>query len=378
MKYPTLKVVFDRKKLATKEKKGLVQIEVMHDGKRKWIGTGIKLYADQWKDKCMVFMRADAMTLNDQINTTINNIREWINGLYKNGEVFSFDKFEKMMTQVSSPDSFILFVETRIAERKIEDNTRRQHNVMLRTLQEFGLIQVFSDLTLKNIKLWDDYIKNKVEAQSSVYGYHKRLKVYVKEAYQLDLIKKNPYEGFVIPRGESSTRKYLESEELAKIENADIPDESISNVRDCFVFCCYTGLAYADLAKFRWEKDVIQRGNKFFIEDVRQKTGSSYKIQVLSPAMTILKKHNMALPVISNQQYNLRLKLVSSYAEISKSLTSHMARHTFATWALSQGIRIETVSKMLAHADIQTTQIYAKILQREVDDAYDSLEEKLK
>lgn len=378
MKYPTLKVVFDRKKLATKEKKGLIQIEVMYDGKRKWIGTGIKVYAGQWKDKCMVCMRADAITLNDQINTMVNNIREWINALYKNGEVFSFEKFEKMMSQVNSPDSFILFVEKRISERKIEESTRRQHYVMLKTLQEFGLIQVFSDLTLKNIKLWDDYIKQKVKASSSIYGYHKRLKVYVKEAYQLDLIKKNPYEGFVIPKGGNATRKYLEPEELAKIERAEINDKSISNVRDCFVFCCYTGLAYADLAKFRWEKDVIQRGNKFFIEDVRQKTGSPYKIQILSPAMAILKKHGMVLPVMSNQQYNLRLKVVGSYAKVGKPLTSHMARHTFATWALSQGIRIETVSKMLAHADIQTTQIYAKILQKEVDDAFDELEDKLK
>ncbi|MEG2150288.1 MAG: site-specific integrase [Bacteroidaceae bacterium] len=155
-------------------------------------------------------------------------------------------------------------------------------------------------------------------------------------------------------------------------------DKSISNVRDCFVFCCYTGLAYADLAKFNWETDVVFRDGKSFIEDVRQKTGSSYKIQILSPAMAILKKHDMKLPVITNQQYNLRLKVLSSYAGISKQLTSHMARHTFATWALSQGIRIETVSKMLAHSNIQTTQIYAKILQKEVDEAFDSLEEKLK
>lgn len=239
-------------------------------------------------------------------------------------------------------------------------------------------MQYFSDINLKNIKLWDDYIKNKVKEQSSVYGYHKRLKVYVKEAYQLDLIKKNPYEGFTTPRGESSTRKYLEIDELSKVENVDIPDESISNVRDCFIFCCYTGLAYADLAKFRWDSDVVSRSGKYFIEDMRQKTGSPYKIQILSPAMNILKKHNFTLPVISNQNYNLRLKVVGSYAKINKALTSHVARHTFATWALSQGIRIETVSKMLAHADIKTTQIYAKILQREVDDAFDTLEEKLK
>lgn len=242
MKYPTLKVVFDRKKLATKDKTGLIQIEVMFSGKRKWIGTGIKVYAGQWKDKCMVCMRADAMALNDQINTAINNIREWINSLYKNGEVFSFEKLEKMLTQLNNTDSFISFVENRILDRKIETNTKRSHLTMLVALKEFGLIQSFLDLTTKNIKLWDDFVKKKVNAQSTIHGYHKRLKVYVKEAYQLDLIRKNPYDGFFVPRGEVNVRKYLEKTELVKIESVDIPDSSISNVRDCFVFCCYTNL----------------------------------------------------------------------------------------------------------------------------------------
>lgn len=378
MKYPTLRVVFDRKKMATQEKKGLVQIEIMHEGKRKWISTGVKLYKGQWKDKCMACMRSDALELNDQINLIINNIREWINNLFREGEEFSFDKLDKMLTQVNNPDSFFLFIAGRIEERKMEMSTRKQHYVMLNALKEFGIMEHFSDLTLKNIKLWDDYIKNKVNEQSSVYGYHKRLKVYVKEAYQLDLIKKDPYEGFVIPRGSSLNRKYLEKDELIMIENAEILDKSVCNVRDCFVFCCYTGLAYADLSKFSWKNDVIVRGGKYYIEDIRQKTGSQYKIQILSPAMEILKKYDMKLPVISNQKYNAALKVVAMYARISKNLTSHVARHTFATWALSQGIRIETVSKMLAHSDIKTTQIYAKILQKEVDEAYDELEERLK
>lgn len=377
MKYPTVRVVFDRKHVATKERKGLVQIEVMYAGKRKWIGTGIKVYSDQWKEKCMVCIRADALILNEQINVLVNNIREWITALYKNGDTFSFEKLDQMLGQASSPDSFLLFVEKRIAERNINESTRKQHYVMLHALQEFGLISLFSDITLKNIKLFDDYVKRKVVMQSSVYSYHKRLKVYVREAYQLDMIKKNPYDGFSVSRGENSTRKYLEEDELKRIAQVKLPDKATSNVRDCFVFCCYTGLSYADLAKFSW-KDITERDGKMYIDDVRQKTGVPYKIQLLSPALEILKKHNNTLPIISNQQYNLRLKVLASYAGINKPLTSHMARHTFATWALSQGIRIETVSKMLAHTNVVTTQIYAKILQQEVTEAYDLLEEKVK
>ncbi|MEG2150289.1 MAG: Arm DNA-binding domain-containing protein [Bacteroidaceae bacterium] len=178
MKYPTLKVVFDRKKVATKEKKGLIQIEVSHDGKRKWIGTGIKVYSDQFRDKCMVCMRSDAMELNDQINITVNNIREWVNNLYKNGDVFSFEKLDKMLIQVDNPESFITFVENRIGERHVSSITKKKHMGMLRSLIEFGLIQSFSDVTLKNIKLWDDYVKNKVKELSSIYFLSLEAKVY--------------------------------------------------------------------------------------------------------------------------------------------------------------------------------------------------------
>lgn len=327
MKYPTVRAVFDRKHVATKQKKGLVQLEVMYAGKRKWISTGIKLYVDQWKEKCMVCLRQDAMILNEQINVLMNNIREWIIGVYKNGDTFSFEKLDQMLNQVNEPDSFIVFIEKRIAERKIAESTRKQHYVMLQTLKEFGLIRFFSDINMKNIKLFDDYIKRKVSTQSSVYGYHKRLKIYVREAYELEKIKKNPYEGFTLPRGETMTRKYLERDELEKIEQVSLVDGSISNVRDCFIFCCYTGLAYADLAKFSWNEITEQDGKKY-IQDVRQKTGVPYKIQILSPAMRILEKHNFKLPIISNQQYNLRLKVLASYAGINKPLTSHMARHS--------------------------------------------------
>lgn len=377
MKYPTMRVVFDRKHIATNKKTGLVQIEILHNKKRKWIGTGVKVYAGQWKDKCMVCMRSDAIDLNEQINIQVTNIREMINKMFKEKEDFSLEKLEAILNRSNNPESFINFVETRIEERKIKFATKKQHYVMLRALKDFGLIQYFSDVSLKNIKLFDDYIKKKVKQQSSVYGYHKRLKVYVNEAFQLDLIKKNPYIGFSIPRGENQTRKYLEPEELEKVKKVELTDESLSKVRDCFVFCCYTGLAYADLAKFNFQRDVIRKADKYYIEDVRQKTGSRYKILILSPAMEILNKYNKQLPIITNQKYNEKLKLIGLYAGINKALTSHVARHTFATWTLSQGIRIETVSKMLAHQDIRTTQIYAKILQTEVDEAFDKLEKRL-
>ncbi len=377
MKYPTIRLVFDRKKVATTEKKGLIQIEVLFQGKRKFISTGVKVFAGQFKND-QVLHRSDAIELNNQIAMLVTTIREWITELYKNKESFSFEKMNTLFTFTSNPHSFLSFVEERIQKRKIQNSTKKQHEVMLNALKEFGTIQTFSDLIPKNIKLFDDYIKSKVTTQSSVYSYHKRLKTYINEAIQLEIIKSNPYHSFQTPRGDHSHRKYLEKEELSRIEKLDLDQKkTLCKVRDCFVFCCYTGLAYSDLSKFSWKEDVIQKEGKYFIEDVRQKTGTRYKIQILSPAFRILEKYDFCLPVYSNQKMNEYLKVIADIAHIKKNLTSHCARHTFATWALSQGVRIETVSKMLAHKDIQTTQIYAKILQQEVEDGFDLLESKV-
>lgn len=380
MKYPTVRVVFDRKKQATRQKTGLVQIEVMHDRKRVYFSTGVKVYAGQWKDTVMVVGRMDSIELNDRIHLLTSEVREYINEVIKSKRDFSLDDLKGFMQSKGNDDnSFLDFMEKRIEEHSMKESTRKQHRVVLRKLLDFGKIQVFKDLTTKNIKLFDEFIRSTVKEQSSVHGIHKRLKVYVKDAILFDLLEKNPYDGIVIPRGDDSkNRKYLTFEELDKIRKAEINDNSISRARDCFVFCCFTGLAYADLLKFNWDKDVVEENGKHVIKDTRQKTGVSYNITLLPPAMEILERYNYRLPVITNQQYNLRLKVLSSYAGVQKKLTSHVARHTFATWALSTGVKMEVVSKMLAHNNIRTTQIYAKILQKDVMEGFDLLENRIR
>lgn len=378
MEIPTFRFVFDRNKRASKTNKGLVQIEVNFKKKRKWITTGVKVYSDQW-NKEQVVGRVDAYELNEQLAIQIKKLRDWVNQLSVKDEVFSFEKLESHLNRHQNySDSFIDFLRERIENKAIRESTKSQHRVLLRTIEDFGGMHYFSDLTPKNIKLFDDYLHTRTVNQSTVHGYHKRLKTYIKEAITYEFLKDNPYAGFSFPKGKGANRKYLTFEELKDVEDANIIDNAVLHARDCFVFCCYTGLAYADLAKFNWEKDVSKRDGKFFIEDVRQKTETPYKIQILSPAMRILEKYGFKLPVISNQKYNQYLKLVTSYAKISKPLTSHMARHTFAVFALNNGIRIETVSKMMAHSDIKTTQIYAKLMQSEVEAGFDLLEEKIK
>jgi site-specific recombinase XerD len=171
-------------------------------------------------------------------------------------------------------------------------------------------------------------------------------------------------------------RVALTENELEKITNYDISIERIRVVRDIFLFSCYTGLAYADVKKLK-RTDIVDGidGGKWIISR-RQKTDITARIPLLQPALDIILKYafypqctgtNCVLPVLTNQKMNAYLKEIADCCGINKSLTYHIARHTFATTiTLSNGVPIETVSKMLGHRNLKTTQHYAKILDNKI------------
>lgn len=376
MKYPSLRFVFDKKHVATKKKRGLVQLEVLSEGKRKWIGTGVKLYSDQWNDRKKVINSAEMLQLNQRLDEMMRVIQDWINELIRKKETFEFEKLDTFLKYVNHSENYIEFLERRINERNdISESTRQSHQVLISSLKEFGGITYMSDLTVQNIKLYDNWLHGKGYSQPTIHNYHKRNKVYIREAMSLGLLKDYPYAGVVVKRGKNKRRRFLYQEELDKIRNAKIPNESISRVRDMFVFQSFTGLAYADLAKFNFKRDVIEHDGKYIINDVRVKTEENYYIVLLSPALEVLKRYNFELPIISNAQYNLRLKLVADYAGLDKNLTTHMARHTFATLALTKGVQLKVVSKMLGHSSIKVTEEYATILNEDVNKGYELFEE---
>ena len=379
MEYPTLRFVFDRKKVATKEKKGLVQIEVCSERKRKWIGTGVKVYADQWDDKRKVSARPDSLDLNMKLDLMMSNILEYVNSLIRRKVPFDFESLDVFLKNSSESDSFIDFIVRRTDERKDRaEGTIKHYRTLVKALEDFGRINYFHDLTRSNITMFDDYLRSKGIKDTTVYGYHKNMKAYINEAIRFGIISENPYVGLKINRGKSDKRKYLTYEEMRRMERCRITDPSVNRVRDLFLFQCYTGLAYSDLYKFDFASDVERRGNKFIIADRRVKTNEDYFIVLLSPAMEILRKYDFDLPVISNQKYNDYLKVAASFAKIDKNLTTHCARHTFAVFALNNGVPMEVVSKMLGHTNIKTTQIYAKVLNTEVEKGFDVLERKMK
>lgn len=379
MKYPTLRFVFDRKHVATEKKKGLVQIEVTSEGMRKWIGTKVKVYYDQWDDRKKVIRSSDSIQLNSKLDAQMNQINEFIIELMKKSLPFDFEKLESFLQNTTHSISYIDFIRSRIEQRNdVEESTKKQHRTLLKSLIEFGKTNYVSDLTKQNIIQYDDYLHKLSISQTTIHNYHKRNKRYIHEAMNFDLLKDDPYSGLSFERGKFEKRKYLTEDELQKLGNCKINNLSSDRIRDLFLFQCYTGFSYSDLSQFDFKNDVEQRNNKFVIADRRIKTNEDYYIVLLSPAIRILEKYDFVLPVITNQKYNLVLKVVAQYADINKNLTTHCARHTFAVFALNNGVSIEIVAKMLGHTNIRTTQIYAKVLNKEVEKGFDLLESKLK
>lgn len=378
MKYPSLRFVFDRKKISTKQKKGLVQLEVLSEGKRKWIGTGVKLFSDQWNDRKKVVNSADMLELNQRLDEMMSIVQGWINDMIKKKEPFSFEALESFLKCVNKTENYLEYIERRIEERNdITESTKRRHRVLITSLKEFGGITYISDLTKENIMLYDNFLHGKGYVQPTIHGYHKNNKVYIHDAMNHGLLQEYPYAGIKIKRGKHKMRKYLYQEELNKIREAEIPLETIDRVRDLFVFQCYTGLSYGDFAIFDFKNNIVEHEGKYIIRDVRIKTGEDYYIVLLSPALQLLKKYNYEMPVISNQQYNLRLKIVADYAGLDKNLTTHMARHTFATLAITNGVELKIVSKMLGHSSVRTTEIYATVINQAVKDGYELFEKKI-
>lgn len=221
---------------------------------------------------------------------------------------------------------------------------------------------------------------------NTVMKHIERLRKVVTMGVNLDWIEKDPFTRFR-KRVDKVDRGFLTSEELVAIENKSFGIERIRLVRDLFIFSCYTGLAYQDVMLLTPDQVVNGIDGKKWISTKRVKTSIQVNIPILPKAMEIIElysRHPKAinkgtlLPTISNQKLNSYLKEIADLCGITKNLTFHLARHTFATTVtLTNGVPIETVSKLLGHTSIRTTQVYARIVETKLSHDMEVLSEKL-
>lgn len=184
----------------------------------------------------------------------------------------------------------------------------------------------------------------------------------------------DPFANYKI-RLEKVDRGYLTEDEIKIILKKKMVSERLENVRDLFIFSCFTGLAFSDIHGLRKEHIVEDSNGVRWIRKGRQKTKIMCNIQLMEVPLKILekystneycRKHGVLFPVLCNQKMNACLKELADICGIKKTLTTHVARHTFATFALANGVSIESVAKMLGHTNVQMTRHYARVLDRTV------------
>ncbi len=212
----------------------------------------------------------------------------------------------------------------------------------------------------------------KIGNNTAIHFMHKFSTVY-KMAWDYGWVTGNPFHMLNL-RKDRTERAYLTIDELERLANREFTSERLERMRDIFLFCCYTGLSYIDVKTLTTDNLVRKNDGKLWIVTKRTKT----EVPVNVPKYEPLRKGNLVFPVYSNQKSNDYLKEIAALCDIHKDVTFHVARHTFATTVtLENGVPIESVSKMLGHTNVQTTQIYARITERKINLDMDQLSKKL-
>lgn len=228
-----------------------------------------------------------------------------------------------------------------------------------------------NELNLQFVMDYEFWLKTKKECcHNTAIKYLKNFKKIIRIALAKGWMKNNPFAEYKFTL-EKVDRDFLEKSEVEKLMMKDIDIPRLKQVRDTFVFCCFTGLAFSDIKELREEHIVTSPDGKKWIMKKREKTHVMSNIPLMKVPLKILdcymdndfcKRNKALLPVLCNQKTNAYLKEIADICGIKKTLTTHTARHTFATYMLSRGVTIEVVAAMLGHTNVAMTRHYARTL----------------
>ncbi len=226
------------------------------------------------------------------------------------------------------------------------------------------------DLDLKFIKDLEYFFKTELKLkQATVYRSIQRVKKIIQFAIAENYLQKDPFHLYKNKKYKTVI-VYLTDEELKRLEKHTFSQVRLQQVKDLFIFCCYTGLAYTEMSSLTTNNIEVGFDGNEWIEMIRKKTNRKISVPVLPKAKEILEKYDNVLPKISNQKFNSYLKEISVLLGIDKKLTHHIARKTFATTVLLyNNVPMEIVSELLGHSNMNITQAhYGKVVQKKISD----------
>ena len=390
----TQKIVFDRRKMASRTREGIIEIRVIIDRKAIYLSTGVRVHKNEWAAG-MIVNRPDAEVLNQRLAIMSEKVGRTVNDAVKQSVKLDTESVKQAVWQFvesqTDEPTFVSWCEKQIPLLGISDGTAKHYKPLITKLTEYGKMNKWQDVTVENIANFDSWLhqitkpisdaalksgkKPEKLSDGAVYNYHKCLKALLNRALVFGLIVNNPYNRLKgkFKRGDRENLEYLTDEEMQKFEAIILPKGDIlDTVHDLFIFQMYTGLPFSDMQSFdannyKWD------GKAWRHVGERIKTGVPYVSQLLPPAVKVLEKYGWEIPQISNADYNRHLKSLGQMTGIKTRLHSHLARHTFATWMLRHGVSIENVSKMLGHTNIKQTQRYAKVQAQAVYDDFERI-----
>jgi site-specific recombinase XerD len=378
-----------------------IYLRITVNGKRSEISISREINPHKWNSEAgrVIGNNENAKALNVYLDTLKNKVYDAQRKLIDAGEIITAESLKNKFTGNSEkPRNLIPIFQDHnrkiaaLVNTEYAPNTIKRYETSLRHTIEF-LKWKFNvpDMDIRKvdhafIAEYEFYLRSVCKCNNnSAVKYIRNFGKVIRICLANNWIDKNPFANYKTKVREVE-RVFLSEEEIHTITAKEFAMERISQVRDIFLFCCYTGLAYIDVQQLTRSNINLGIDGERWIFTNRQKTDTRTNIPLLPPAEEILNKYKQhpqclnqdrVLPVLSNQKMNSYLKEIADACGIKKELTFHIARHTFATTVtLTNGVSIESVSKMLGHKNMRTTQHYAKILDKKVSDDMKLLRER--
>ena len=379
MKVPKVKLVYDRKKRATNTHEGTIELRVLFQCKQKFLSTGVAILPRQWdeKNEC-VKLRNDATSLNKALSLIKNAAVDLLMEMVQQGSV-DLSRLSEVLKPKVNNLTFHEYMKERIEKRNVGENTRERYVSFYKIfVDEYGKMVNFSDITEAGIRDYDEWLHKRMVnghlmQQSTIYSHHKYLRLFIYDALTDGHVNKNPYQSrrIKIDHGEGGQIPCLTINQVETIEGLDLVG-FLDKTRDLFLFQCYTGLAFADMQKFRLKDYTQDEDGKYLIKGQRTKTDTTYIFLLSEKALAIVGKYKGRIPSISNQKYNQYLKVIGQMIGVP-TLHSHMGRSTFASTCLNQGMNTDVLKHALGHTTTIQTNRYATMQDSTIKQAFEDI-----
>ncbi|WP_209391433.1 site-specific integrase [Chryseobacterium sp. RR2-3-20] len=379
-----------------------IYLRITIDGKASEIAAKRYIGSQKWDNKSqkVVGNSQEAKTLNSYLKTLEQQVYDFHYLMLKEGDFVTAESLKSKLLGIDI-DRRMLIPIFQEHNKKMEalvgqdfaPGTLERYKTSLKHTQEFiNWKYKISDIDIAKIDHafimdYDFWLRSVRKcANNTAVKYIKNFKKIIRLCMANGWLLKDPFLGYKA-KLKVVERPYLTKEEIQAIYDKEFASDRLSQVRDIFLFSCYTGFAYVDVKKLSKSHINLGIDGEKWIFTNRQKTDTSTRVPLLALAQEMILRYDdhpkcinsdILFPVLSNQKMNSYLKEIANVCGINKELTFHIARHTFATTiTLSNGVPIESVSKMLGHTNIKTTQHYAKILDKKVSDDMAVLKNKL-